>query len=590
MQDRVAVSSGVSSVDSLKAVPGRSSRQRPPASRTERLMSLTNKLFLGVLSICIAVVVANVTVQATVQPADPNNILLDFSATWCGPCQQMSPIVSRLERQGYPIRKVDIDVEDALARKYKIESIPCFVLVANGREVTRLTGPREERELKQLMMMLPKQNIDEALVGKSSRGGGAIPVTNSSTKSSDDKKSFVKVPQLFSTRSPDVKLTPTEPDTIRAQSPSLEPTGDGFVRDPMHASTRIRVKDGSKLHYGSGSIIDSQSGRSIIVTCGHIFRDLSKDAVVEVDVFAGSGSKPQTVIGQILTFDLKSDLGLLSIPTKQQLPVVKLADFSHPLAAKDRVVSIGCGGGERPSREDHQVTAINKYLGADNVECNGVPQQGRSGGGLFLGSELVGICIAADPKEKRGIYTGLKPVMALLNKANLGYLAAPQPVTEEAVAEAETPSAPAALGTAVAINDESPRQKDDDVMNLINAASQSGGTISAGSADYIGAEIVCIVRPKTPGAASRVVIVNQASSRFVDDLLHESGGGRPDPTPASRTLTKSKPEKPATNAGTSFAMQKPATSETKPDRSEAPIETSFEPQRYRRPAQPVHAR
>src|SRR5207342_389065 len=49
---------------------------------------------------------------------ETDNVLLDFTATWCGPCQQMSSIVSRLERQGYPIRKVDVDQEPDLAAKY----------------------------------------------------------------------------------------------------------------------------------------------------------------------------------------------------------------------------------------------------------------------------------------------------------------------------------------------------------------------------------------------------------------------------------------------------------------------------------------
>ncbi len=50
------------------------------------------------------------------QPAS-RGVLLDFTATWCGPCQQMNPIISRLERQGYPVRKVDVDQERRLGSK-----------------------------------------------------------------------------------------------------------------------------------------------------------------------------------------------------------------------------------------------------------------------------------------------------------------------------------------------------------------------------------------------------------------------------------------------------------------------------------------
>ena len=101
-----------------------------------------------VTTACSWVTITSISAQAT----DQNNILLDFSAKWCGPCQQMSPIVSKLERQGYPIRQVDIDQEQALAQKYNVESIPCFVLVANGREINRITGATDERQLKSLMM------------------------------------------------------------------------------------------------------------------------------------------------------------------------------------------------------------------------------------------------------------------------------------------------------------------------------------------------------------------------------------------------------------------------------------------------------
>src|SRR5579871_3594896 len=53
-----------------------------------------------------------------------DGVVLDFTASWCGPCQQISPTVSRLERQGYPIRKVDVDTNRDLVRRFNIQSIP----------------------------------------------------------------------------------------------------------------------------------------------------------------------------------------------------------------------------------------------------------------------------------------------------------------------------------------------------------------------------------------------------------------------------------------------------------------------------------
>ncbi len=531
-------------------------------------------------------VIAGTTAQAA---SDPNNILLDFSAKWCGPCQQMSSIVSKLERENYPIRKVDVDEEKGLTRQYQVESIPCFILIVNGREINRVTGATDEKTLRQMMMMLPKHNIDDTMLGKSARPTGRlIPTSNADATNPGEKKLFPKIPSLFA-KNQDAKLTPTSTtDTVRGQNPGQD-ASDGFTSDPLTASTRIRVKDGSRVHFGSGTVIDSQSGHSVILTCGHIFRDLAKDAVVEVDYFAPGKTKPQTVVGRILQYDLTSDLGLLEIPSPQRVATIKLAAAAEGLAVGDRLTSVGCGGGERPSVQEHRVTSINRYRGPDNVECNGVPQQGRSGGGLFLDAELVGVCIAADPKDKRGIYTGMKPVAELLGKAKLGHLVS-SPSADTALAENDPVSGPgeAALGSAVAVNNDASRRSDDDeVAKIIEEATRGAGNPNSSSADYVGAEVVCIVRPKTPGAMSRVVIVNQASSRFVDDLLHESNGARRTDTSASvqKTAPKGSSAKRVTAdiamSESRMATQKPAVDKTAKD-ADLPIETSFETQRYRR--------
>ncbi len=560
-------------------------------SLSGRTTASLGTMLLGMVLVttaCSWVTITSISAQAT----DQNNILLDFSAKWCGPCQQMSPIVSELERQGYPIRQVDIDQEPALAKKYNVESIPCFVLIANGREINRISGVTNERQLKSLMMTLPKQNIDDVLVGKSSRNNGQAknefkPVTN---KSSDDKKSFPKLPSLFASKNKSPKQVPAdESETFRGQDPDRRMRADENSRKALAASTRIRVKDGSHVHFGSGTVIDSQPGRAVILTCGHILRDLGKNAVIEVDLFSEENSKPQTVVAQIIQFDLDADVGLLSIPGQPRLDVVSLAIARDVPEVNDRVFSIGCGGGKLPSVEEHIVTAINGCVGPENLECTGIPQQGRSGGGLFLGAEQVGVCILADPNYKRGIYTGMKPVAQLLKKAKLGHLAPLSSVRNDAVVDAGAgpDQNGTTLGNPVGMKQGSPSISNEmaEVMTAeaILNSSQSCSSPLPVSQDFSGAEIVCIVRPKGPGATSRVVIINQASSRFVDDLLHESTGAARGYATTSAPYRKS--EKSIENRNVneirqnSFArktMQKSAESGAIGKPTRLPIETSFE--------------
>ena len=65
-------------------------------------------------------------------------VLLDFSASWCKPCRSMEPVIDELIAKGYRVRKLDFDRDRDLARKYQVSKIPCFVMLAGGRETARI--------------------------------------------------------------------------------------------------------------------------------------------------------------------------------------------------------------------------------------------------------------------------------------------------------------------------------------------------------------------------------------------------------------------------------------------------------------------
>lgn len=69
-------------------------------------------------------------------------VLVDFFATWCGPCQMMAPVIDELaeEATDFKVYKVDVDVAEAVAEDYNIMSIPTLILFDKGAAVKKKVG------------------------------------------------------------------------------------------------------------------------------------------------------------------------------------------------------------------------------------------------------------------------------------------------------------------------------------------------------------------------------------------------------------------------------------------------------------------
>ena len=83
--------------------------------------------------------------------------LVDFFATWCGPCKMMHPILEQLkEKMGDDIRilKVDVDKNEALSMQYSIQSVPTLMLFKKGEMLWRQSGAMSLNDLMQKISQL----------------------------------------------------------------------------------------------------------------------------------------------------------------------------------------------------------------------------------------------------------------------------------------------------------------------------------------------------------------------------------------------------------------------------------------------------
>ena len=82
----------------------------------------------------------------------PKPVLVDFYATWCGPCQMMSPILEQVSsqlRDRLQIVKIDTDRYPNIASQYDIQALPTLVLFKNGQPVEKIEGVHQAQQLVQ---------------------------------------------------------------------------------------------------------------------------------------------------------------------------------------------------------------------------------------------------------------------------------------------------------------------------------------------------------------------------------------------------------------------------------------------------------
>ena len=363
-------------------------------------------------------------------------IAIEFMSDGNKLCEEMHRTTEQAIREGWVVRRIDTKREPHVSMRWQINTVPTTVLVRNGREIDRILGPIAYPELQRRLSAASsvdsvrsstdrhRDRVDsESPIVRGQTPFDMIPVATAIANSSTIANSTRAL--LSNQRDP--------PSLREANEPARLPS------DPQGATVRIRVEEPTQesVSTGTGTIIDSHNGEALVLTCGHLFRDYQNQAKITVETFLDG--QIQSYPATLIDFQANEmDIGLIAFRSNANIPVARLIPKNRSLTEGQRVFSWGCDRGALPSRRDSQINKLNRYAGAANVEVDGEPEVGRSGGGLFdERGELIGVCYAASPVYKEGLYNAAEVVYFELAKLGL------QRLFNERTDTQPTPSNPA---------------------------------------------------------------------------------------------------------------------------------------------------
>jgi len=468
-------------------------------------------------AVVLALVIGSAAMEGAAMAAAGKSVLLDFSAQWCGPCRSMQPVVDRLIAAGYPVRRVDIDREPALASRFGVTSIPCFVMIADGRQVDRVVGVASYARLERMFGRVP--------------AGSTPPAVSAAPRTAPTQRGPLPPPATGPVPPPTDPTTSVAPRTRQVPMAGRERA--------LQATVRVRVDDARGQSYGSGTIIDARDGEALVLTCGHLFREAKQKGQITGDLFTAGTAR--NVPGRLVSYDLQQDLALISIRPGMPVAVARVASKDRTVATGDPVLNVDCNHGEDPTVRASHVTSIDRYQGPPNVEVAGAPVEGRSGGGLFdAQGQVIGVCFAADADDNEGLYTGLASIHAELDRLGLSGIGAGQAPPTMAVADAgavrppaagDLPSAPSDTHLPTPTPPRSPvppqatqtahvpsAEPDPRAGQAMNLSASERAALAEIDRRPQGTEVICIIRPANPNEKSEILVLRNVSSGFVKRL------------------------------------------------------------------------
>ena len=490
-------------------------------------------------------------------------VLIEFTTQNCGPCARMQPVVQRLAAEGYAVRQVDASSQPQACDQYRVDQFPTFLVFVDGKEYARFAGGMTHEQLVQMIhkataiaaqqpqtQSTPMQNAQAPL----SLVGNAPETANPFAQMQQPQPGRVTT---LGNATPGP--TPTtvashvsNPFAAQAAPAASAPQAIGGSAPLVNSTVRLTIPDAAGQSTGTGTVIDSRSGKALVLTCGHLFRESKGQGAVQITMFrAGpNGAEPAGAAqGQVIDFDLDRDLALVVFETSgQQVAVTPVAPRQTQLIAEAPVTSVGCGHGENPTPWESRITAVNRYQGHPNVEVARAPEEGRSGGGLFnAAGQLIGVCYAADPQGNEGLYASIESIYQKLDALQLTATlqtpadnsGQPQSAPQQSIAAAPAPmAAPPQLAVTQSPapapfevrgqNASVPPGSEPNASNPFASAAPQSAAVDAGSlsTDERAAiqemgrrggdsEVIMIIRSKDGSGKTEILKLDAASPEFI---------------------------------------------------------------------------
>lgn len=478
-----------------------------------------------------------------VQACGSELVLLDFWSPTCGPCMQMKPTVEAYINARYPIRQVDVSRETELARQYAVTGVPCFVMLVDGHEVDRVVGKTSGERLEQMFNRAKEVVETQRRVRTQSPSGPAQGVAAVDQAGWNGGGAGDEVTR---SNAPDASPpTPGGVSGVSAAGPGAQPDENWpleFNSKLLSTSVRLTVEDDKGRSHGTGTVIDARQGEALVITCGHLFRDTKGEAPVLVELFVAGREGVQVVEkvqGKVVSYDLDRDIALVSIRPTHTVCVAPVAPAQAQVLRGDRAASVGCSNGQDPTIMATRITWLDRYQGPPNIEANGAPVVGRSGGGLFNDQgQLVGVCFAADYEANKGLYAGLQSIHDELKRIGLEEIYA-KPANNSLVNNESGSLAPVSADPIV--RGQEPAATPPETTTAAELTATSASSAATASTDTAATtpqalsptedaalveilnratkrSVTCIIQSETPGDSPEIITLENVSEDFVRAL------------------------------------------------------------------------